>query len=251
MPAAEREKTPLERALEIGERVAARADAQPPREPPRPPRRPSAPPRQGPQRRRGSVEALLHWAFAVECAGFEHGFDRIGHRSTDTLALLERIASVGCRIDYSGDAWRIHPDAGAVAMALAGLTARDEFAWISRLSRSGMRPEVRQLPSFRPRPKRWVEGRGGRQEALSQLLGVDQHYNRRGNLVRTERRYCPLTFVSNSSEIVADRRRYRRWLEILSSLRVHLLGNGALSTWEITDEMPPEQPWRLDNASGT
>ena len=81
------------------------------------------PDRVGRVRREISIQRLLEWAFADECASIDfedpgtlaHGYGQVGN-----AYLMAQRGALGCRVDGGGRSWPDH-DADIVASALAVL----------------------------------------------------------------------------------------------------------------------------------
>lgn len=185
---------------------------------------------------RGSVnvEVLVTWALRDQRAGqsptrglFQAEAEASGltwySASSDGCAAIDRIGSVGCRIDVSGpgrDA--LHPAAEAVADAIE---LADERDLLRLLGRVGERPDWRGPPRWIV-PESWV------------VEGVEAMW------CYAERRtgkHCPLIIVCDAATIAAKRAVYVRWWDALEGL-AWTLSCRALG-FAVTGPAAAREPW--------
>ena len=197
-----------------------------------------------------SIRELLEWAFGRELARLD--FDEFGTVRGDrrvgvgTEYLLMQRQLLGCQIDGGGRS-EPHPDADTVASALAALPeshgGRATALWIAELARAGMAPEWRYEERIICEPVRWqTQMRKGRFWATTERSG-EAVYLDRGRLRRCELRVCPVR-IRNTAELAARARRdYLRWWGALIELRQTFQVYGGLTSFSVTEEMPPMQPW--------
>lgn len=194
------------------------------------------------QQRTGSVERFVQWAFQDERLGWQ---DAYGGRSqsTDTLVVLERIAAVGCRIDYTGPApERLHPDAGALAGWLGARTP-GAFRVVAGYGESGLRPTTRPDGALRVEPRQWQRQR--RHGRLWAETEVHKRYSLfyRGRLRHYDAVWCPVRYVNRPEDLAREREEYVCWRDLLAWILEDL--KGRLRHWTLTEELPPETPWLL------
>lgn len=201
----------------------------------------------GAARREIGILGLIEWAFQRECASLD--FDELASTAGERPAVsplwtLMQRHNLGCQVDGGGRS-EPHPDADIVASALAALPegrgGRRMGIWIAELARAGLRPD-------------WMEG------AVTRCVPADYHTNRHGTHARSERcgeievvsrgrkrkveiRWCPVTFTPSAAQIAAARRAYLQWWDALHDLRFTFQQFGGLTSWTVTDDMPPRRPW--------
>jgi len=202
-----------------------------------------APPR---ARRPEDVEALLCWAYAAQKvdlmlgrgladqeAELETGFHG---SSPDSLVWLERIATLGCRVDGSGVAMSadVHPDAAAIHDAVMRLD-RPVAQLVMRHARDRTRPDwgAGLRPRFRP-----LMGRKGNPLIVYDASDKGRHYG-----------HCPIEWMVDRKEIETRRGVYSMWRRALREIGIELLRAGKLVFVSPTGPAAPAVPWcheRLD-----
>ncbi|OWU80442.1 hypothetical protein [Phaeobacter sp. 22II1-1F12B] len=195
------------------------------------------------------IQELLVWAFRSECAQLE--FDEIRAISGVTMRaigteyiLMER-KLLGCQIDGGGRS-EPHPDADIVASAVSALPVpyggRPMAIQIAELARTGSVPDW--LPNTQPscEPVAWRDSKHGRY-AKAVSLGRASYLSR-GRRREYDMRICPVRYCNDASFIAAKRREYLRWWGALHELKHTFVAYGGLSSFVVTDAMPPQQPWK-------
>jgi hypothetical protein len=177
------------------------------------------------------VDVLVQWALVNQRAGdavsglFQLEAEADGHvwQERTTLAAVEQIAQLGCRVDVSaGRADRVHPAAQAVAAAVRDL---DDGGIVARCARGG-------APSRWREPERWlvpwrwkVEGKQAETLYTERKLGA----------------YCPLSTVATSESVADGRAEYLAWWDALSMLG-WVLGGRALG-FAVEGPSVAREPW--------
>ena len=204
-------------------------------------------------RREISIQRLLEWAFADECAqvDFEDaGTLAQGYGAVGNAYRMAQRGVLGCRIDGGGASYP-DPDADLVASAVAtlpqGCGGRRMAVWIAELSRARMVPDAFVGVEPRCEPKGWHVNRFARR-AITESLGVEMDTSglrpRRHDV-----RICPVVYRPDGSQVAAARRNYLLWWSALSELRMTFQINANLSRWIVADGMPPMTPWKKVLAS--
>jgi len=196
-------------------------------------------------RRPIAILNLLTWAFRTECARLE--FDQIpewGQSVVGGTYLVAQRGRLGCAIDGGGRS-ATHPDAdvvaGAVAMLPVGCGGRGMAITVAHLARIGSVPDW--MPGATPRivPREWRQTKHGR---FAKTERVGAHVvERRGRRVEVPALVCPVTVSPTPAKIAAARRDYLLWWSALLDLRVSLSSGPALSSWQLTADLPPVRPW--------
>ncbi|MEP2782335.1 MAG: hypothetical protein ABJO67_03380 [Pseudoruegeria sp.] len=198
-----------------------------------------------------SIQGLLEWAFAVECATLDYdevgaalgiGLPSVGGecRVAEQLALGARQGQ-GVRPDTSFGRSYPHDDAEIVATILRNAVDFGLALRVAELARGCLVP-VWDLGPQRLQPKSWGKrnhlGQHGKVEVCERI-----EYVSRGRKRCRQVQYVPCVWVPSVSQIAAARRGYLDWwgalLAVLSGLRGIELGRFALS-----DRMPPMEPWK-------
>jgi hypothetical protein len=196
------------------------------------------------------VRRLVEWAFGVEHArldlpdrrapedrGFGFGTEHV---------LIER-ARVGCQVDGGRGGFEVpvHWDAECVAARLACLPPAygglGLALWVVQHARAGTVPDW--MPGAKPRcePAAWVTNRHGT-HPKTEIVRVT-YTERRGVKVPTEWRCTPVTFTPHPRQIETARADYTRWRAALAWLLADLRAQ-PLRDHSLTDDLPPETPWR-------
>lgn len=209
---------------------------------------PEGPDAMGRVRREISIQRLLEWAFADECAqvDFEdagtlaQGYGHIGNaqRMADRGAL-------GCRIDGGG---RSYPDADAdlVASAVSVLPVicggRPMAVQIAELARARRVPDVmagaKEWNLYPVATKRNPHGVFAVKESLGFGMDYSGRKPRRYNI-----EHCPVKLQSNIQAIGRVRQNYLLWRRALVSLRQTFDMYNDMSRWSVSDVLPSRRPW--------
>ncbi|MBB3995295.1 hypothetical protein GGR95_002950 [Sulfitobacter undariae] len=209
-----------------------------------------------------SIQRLLEWAFASECAqvDFEDagtlaaGYGYIGN----AYRMAER-GALGCRIDGGG---RSYPDADAdlVAAAVAvlpeGCGGRGMAVQIAELARARKVPDlldgaVVQMGDLDPARLSGIVGcspadihrnrHGAR--AVKVALGVEPYIDGR-KVKRWTVEICPVRYSVQHPGIARARRNYLQWRLALLDLRQTFVSYNNLSRWTLSSTLPPIAPWQ-------
>lgn len=205
--------------------------------------------------RRLGVRELLEWAFGTECARLE--FDEIGESSGGARrgvgiehVLAQRAVLGGVEIDTSPGRSAPADDAEIIASVVQAALRWPDACWVADLARAGRVPDYMPFAAPRLHPLRWHCNRHGwhgkSEDAREATDGwpPQERRNRAGTLVAESVRYTPCYWSPTPAQINAKRRAYLDWYGHLLTLRVALRAAG-LKWCEVSDEMPPMEPWRL------
>jgi hypothetical protein len=196
-----------------------------------------------------SIKGLLEWAFQRECVSldFSHA-GRFGGEPMPSFGMeyvmIER-ARLGCRVDGGGSS-PSHPDADVVAAALAALPevwgGQRMAIQVAELARAGREPDW--MPGATPRcePVEWVCNRHG-WHGKAEVIGHMQVL-RRGRFVNEQVKVVPVRYTPTADQIGRARRGWLAWWNVLREMRTSFQLYGGLTCYEVTDAMPPMQPWR-------
>ncbi|WP_339767156.1 hypothetical protein [uncultured Pseudosulfitobacter sp.] len=203
---------------------------------------------QGRVRREISIQRLLEWAFADECAqvDFEDaGTLAQGYGHVGNAYRMAQRGALGCRIDGGGVSYP-DPDADLVASAVAtlpeGCGGRRMAVQIAELARARNVPDAFVGVEPRCEPKGWRENRFARR-AETQSLGI--MIDRSGLRPRRyDVRVCPVVYRPDGAQVAAARRNYLQWWSALIELRTTFELNNSLSRWFVSHNMPPMTPWK-------
>jgi hypothetical protein len=209
-------------------------------------------------RRAMSIQRALEWAFGIEHARVE--FDEFGETSgvlrvgVDGIWVMIQRGRLGCEIDGGG--WS-NPadDAEIIASAVSNLPeaygGRKMAAEIASLARAGCVPDWMGGVRSRYVPVEVRINRYGEFSATadSRHLGgqgwpAQERRGRKGRVRLDPVLYCPVRIVPTAAQISAARRRYLDWWGALLWLAAELQSLRILSRVEVTDAMPPMEPWR-------
>ncbi len=200
-------------------------------------------------RREISIQRLLEWAFADECAqvDFEdEGTLAQGYGSVGNAHRMLMRGTLGCRIDGGGFS-HPDPDADLVASAVATLAwampmGRSVALTVAEYARARRVPDCMADARTVCQPVGWRENQNGRHAATEHLEYVIDHSGRKPR--RHDVRVCPVTFTPTQAQIGAARRAYLAWHGALMHLRGTFECYQNLSRWVVTSEMPIMQPWK-------
>jgi hypothetical protein len=194
---------------------------------------------------------LICWAFQRGGGRLDWNEEATGFvemQAWDTIAKLEAINKLGCRVQGGGRSEPDH-DADVVTSTLAVLPVRcggrRMAVNIAEYARSGRMPEWRCEQKVEP--VEWVQNRYGRfgKVADSRDFGGWPPQARQGRKgVIYEPVMCvPVHIVPSAAVVAAARRHYLDFylalLEVKSALEI-----SHLTRFEITDAMPPRTPWK-------
>jgi hypothetical protein len=197
-----------------------------------------------------SILHLIEWAFQREKVRIE--FDQgTQHRPQGALKgygmehILMRQAELGCRVDGGGTS-EPHPDADAVADALAvlpeGHGGQRMAMRIGELARAGQVPSWHIPEKARVVPCEWRTTKHGT-FAQTESAGMIS-YTSRGKLREVEVKYCPIIIQNHPGDAAALRREYLGWWGALLELRDTFRIYGGLTSYVVTEAMPPRTPWK-------
>ena len=216
---------------------------------------------QGRVRQKVSIQRLLEWAFADECAqvDFEDaGTLAAGYGHMGNAGRMADYGALGCRIKGGGRSW---PDADAdlVASAVAclpeGCGGRRMAVQIAELARTRRTPSLfeGQVVTLRDVPCSTVAVLGCGPMAMTQ----NQHGVRAATEVvgreidasgRKVKRFdvlvCPVVYDVPAPAIHRARRNYLQWRLALFELRMSFQTHNNMSRWVVTNQMPDPTPWQ-------
>lgn len=195
-----------------------------------------------------SIQRLLEWAFADECAqvDFESegtlaaGYGYIGN----AYRMMQR-GELGCRIDGGGRSW---PDAdadivaGAVAALPEGCGGRGMAVQIAELARARRVPDAMVGAVARCVPVCWRQNQHG-PRAATQVIGQGVDCSGR-KVKRYDVLVCPVTYTHTAADIARARRNYLQWRLALMELRQTFVIHNNLSRWVVSAVMPSRAPWQ-------
>lgn len=195
------------------------------------------------------IRGLLEWAFQREQASIEFDEARAEatryHRAIGMEYILMERARLGCRVDGGGNS-PCHPDAEVVAAALAvlpeGLGGRRMALQMAELARAGQAPDW--MPGAAPRciPAGWRRSKHG---VFAETEACETwRYVSRGRAREVDARWCPVIYRPTAAQIAAARRAYLDWWGALLELRSHFQLHGGLTSWTVSDALPPMTPWK-------
>ncbi|QOL80553.1 hypothetical protein [Pseudooceanicola spongiae] len=202
-----------------------------------------------------SILQLVEWAFQREFAQIDldrvddpYGamFDTAPSFGMEYL-MIER-ARLGCKVDGGGRS-EPHPDADAVASALAvlpeGHGGRRMALRIAELARAGEVPNWRMSETPRVVPVEWRSTKHG--EFARTESGGMLSYISRGKLREVETRYCPIRVINPPRDASRLRRDYLGWWGALREVRDSFRIYGGLTSFVVTEAMPPRTPWNISS----
>ena len=195
-----------------------------------------------------SIQRLLEWAFADECASIDfedEGTLAPGYVHVGNAYRVAQRGLLGCKIDGGGRSYPDH-DADIVASAVAvlpeGCGGRRMAVQIAELARARAVPEAYVGAVTRCEPIGWRENQNGRR-AVTETLGQVADCSGR-KVKRHDIRVCPVVFRPAADQIAAARRNYLQWWSALLELRVCLQIQNDMSRWNVTYELPARTPWK-------
>jgi hypothetical protein len=187
---------------------------------------------------------LVQWAFQVEGASLN--FDEVGvRRNVGIEWILIEQARLGCRPDGGGRS-DPHPDADIVAAALTVLPEAYGGAGmaitIAEGARTGRVPDCMAGAVARCAPRGWRRHKTGTYAEREYWTGPGRWPS---TWLSDKYGYvCPVTYTGTAVEIGRARRTYLQWWSALLELRHCLLIGRSLSAFQLTDAMPPREPWK-------
>jgi hypothetical protein len=208
-----------------------------------------------------SIQRLLEWAFADECASVDfedEGTLAVGYGHIGNAHRMAQRGALGCRIDGGGRS-DPHPDADLVAAAVAvlpeGCGGRSMAVLIAELARHRRVPDllegvVLDLGDVDPCklsgvvgcwPAAFTQNQHGR-KAAEVSLGIDIDVSGR-KVKRADVRSCPVRYSVLHPGIARARRNYLQWRLALLELRQTFVCFNNLSRWKLTPMLPPRTPW--------
>jgi hypothetical protein len=196
------------------------------------------------------VLQLIEWAFQREFASLD--FDEVGRErgmlpSVGVEWIMMEQAKLGRRVDGGGRS-DPHHDADIVASALAVLPevygGKRMAVQIAELARAGQHPDWMGNAQPTCEPMDWRNGKHGRyaQRELCREIGARWP----GDQVpgKSDGYWCPVVYTNTARDVAAARRRYLAWYGALLELR-HVFQIGChLTSFVVTDRMPPQNPWK-------
>ncbi len=203
---------------------------------------------QGRVRREISIQRLLEWAFADECAqvDFEDaGTLAQGYGSVGNAYRMAQRGALGCRIDGGGMSYP-DPDADLVASAVATLPVecggRHMALVIAEFARARRVPDCMADAQTRCAPVAWRGNRYGSSAVTEHVEHLMDYSGRKPR--RHDVRICPVTFTPTQPQIGAARRAYLAWYGALLHLRSSFQKYQNLSRWVVSSDMPLMRPWQ-------
>lgn len=199
---------------------------------------------------------LICWAFQRERATLDFGEEATGIQTrlaVDPIYRMVENGLLGCRVDGGGTTPR-HHDADIVAATVTvlpeGCGGRAMAIWIADLARAGRTPDW--FPDGQPRvlPLETTTNQHGPRARTEDAVKLrDQGWphqprrNRKGKVVWDKVLYCPCVIRPSIAEIGRARRAYLDWWRALFDIRQALRTNTHLTAYEVSDAMPPRNPW--------
>lgn len=199
-------------------------------------------------RREISIQRLLEWAFADECAqvDFEdEGTLATGYGAVGNAYRMAQRGELGCRIDGGGFS-HPDPDADLVASAVATLSwampmGRSVALSVAEYARARRVPDCMADARTMCVVSDWVCNRHG-WRAKTERIGTEIEV-RAGRQVSVPVLICPVSFSPTQAQIGAARRAYLEWYAALLHLRSSFWSHQDLSRWVVSLDMPPMRPW--------
>lgn len=194
-------------------------------------------------RKEVSVQQILEWAFRRERVQLELDgrVEAEGHRpGVSTIWVMIQRGNLGCKIDGGGTS-EPHEDAEVVAAAVANLSigcgGKSMAVQVAELARAGMTPDW--MPGAKPKivPAEWHTNRYGRRAKAERLTEAQSGWP-------CDARACMITWSPSASSIARARRAYLGWYGALLDIRASLVAGRMLRAHQLTDAMPPREPWK-------
>lgn len=195
-----------------------------------------------------SVQWVLEWAFAVECAQLElpdqRPAEERGFGFGTEYVLLQRLRLGGVKIDVSRGKSEPHEDAEKVAAVVSGLPdhlgGKLMALRVAEYARARMTPDWMPGAESKWQPREWVTNRHG----TSAKTAVESTITtvRRGRSKVIEIRSCPCHQVPPPAIIERARFHYAEWYRALRYLR-GALQNLSFRDFLVSDVLPPAKPW--------
>lgn len=199
-----------------------------------------------------SIQRLLEWAFADECARLD--FDEEACRAPSSRAIgaearLMEQARLGASIDTSRGRSYPHHDADLAASVVARLGIEhggmNMAIAIADCARARREPDWMRGAAPRLVPIDWHENQWGRRGKTAPTGEKFRVRNRKGVVVERAVLYTPCTCEPTASQIARARRHYLDWYGALLEVGHQLTVMGAMTHHEITKQMPPLRPWAI------
>ena len=195
-----------------------------------------------------SIQSLLEWAFADECASIDfedEGTLAAGYGSVGNAYLMAQRGALGCRIDGGGRSLP-DPDADLVAAAVAvlpeGCGGRRMAVQIAEMARARRVPDAMVGAQPRCIPvgiRQNMHGNWGLTESLGTAVDTSGR-----KVKRIDVRWCPVTYTLTADKIGRARRNYLQWWSALMEVRSTFKIYNNLSRWQVLDVMPEMEPWK-------
>tara|TARA_R110002049_G_scaffold23545_10_gene83661 strand:- start:47332 stop:47991 length:660 start_codon:yes stop_codon:yes gene_type:complete len=199
-------------------------------------------------RRPISIQRVLEWAFADECASIDFedaGTLARGYGHVGNAYRMAQRGALGCRIDGGGRSYPDH-DADIVASAVAvlpeGCGGRRMAVQLAEFARARTVPDAYVGVVTRCQPVGWHVNPHGKRGVTERIGFITDTSGRKPR--RHDVRVCPVVFRPATDQIAAARRNYLLWWSALLELRISLQIQQDMSRWLVTDEMPSQQPWK-------
>lgn len=195
-----------------------------------------------------SIQRLLEWAFADECASVDFedaGTLAAGYGAIGNAGLMADYGALGCRVSGGGRSLP-DPDADLVAAAVAvlpeGCGGRRMAVQIADLARSRRVPDA--MVGAEPRcvpigTRQNMYGNWGLTESIGTAIDTSGR-----KLKRIDIRWCPVTYTLTADKIARARRNYLQWWSALMEIRSTFIIHNNLSRWQLSDVLPTQQPWK-------
>ncbi|WPZ24875.1 hypothetical protein UM399_11950 [Sulfitobacter pontiacus] len=195
-----------------------------------------------------SIQRLLEWAFADECASVDFedaGTLAAGYGMIGNAGLMADYGALGCRVSGGGRSLP-DPDADLVAAAVAvlpeGCGGRRMAVQIAELARARRVPDAMVGAQSRCIPvgtRQNMHGNWGLTESLGTAVDTSGR-----KVKRIDVRWCPVTYTLTADKIGRARRNYLQWWSALMEVRSTFKIYNNLSRWQVSDVMPERAPWK-------
>ena len=193
-----------------------------------------------------SIQRLLEWAFADECASVDFedpGTLAVGYGYIGNAGRMADYGALGCRVVGGGRSW---PDADAdiVASAVAclpeGCGGRRMAVSIAEWARARSGPDAMVDAELRCVPVEVHQNRHGVRSKVQELQFTDCMTG----LPRVGGKAWPVRYTVSAAQIASARRIYLEWRLALLELRNTFQVHNNLSRWSVSDLLPPLEPWK-------